>query len=178
MQLAYADANLENVRFRLPPYLQSRRPLPLTPRLGSRSGQHPSLTSSQASVPAPHPRLAAFDCTISTCVGNSELPPLSPCRMALTVSFNDGAHGEIHELLGGSWSRNVTAYADRTDAIVQPFVHKAVVSHVCLCLVVAADGVGAVAVYTVFAAVGSLLLSFIIYTYGADQCVLVTTPAP
>eukprot|EP00903_Cladosiphon_okamuranus_P013119 g12236.t1 len=46
--------------------------------------------------------------------------------MALTVSFNDGAHGEIHELLGGSWSRNVTAYAERTDAIVQPFVHIAV----------------------------------------------------
>ncbi|CAM9919010.1 unnamed protein product, partial [Hapterophycus canaliculatus] len=24
--------------------------------------------------------------------------------MALTNSFNDGAHGEIHELLGGAWS--------------------------------------------------------------------------
>eukprot|EP00752_Nemacystus_decipiens_P013022 g11520.t1 len=46
--------------------------------------------------------------------------------MALTVAFNDGAHGEIHELLGGSWSRNATDYADRTNTIVQPFVHKAV----------------------------------------------------
>ena len=54
--------------------------------------------------------------------------------MALTVAFNDGAHGEIHELLGGSWSRNATAYADKTDTIVQPFVHKAVVSlHLSLC---------------------------------------------
>ena len=49
------------------------------------------------------------------------------CRMELTVSFNEDAHGEIHELLGGSWSRGVTAYADRTNSIVQPFVHKAVV---------------------------------------------------
>lgn len=44
------------------------------------------------------------------------------------MSFNDGAHGEIHELLGGSWSRNATVYADRTNPIVQPFVHQAVVS--------------------------------------------------
>lgn len=57
--------------------------------------------------------------------------------MALTVTFNDGAHGEIHELLGGAWSRNATAYADKTDSIVQPFIHKAVVSlEPCSCLAV------------------------------------------
>ncbi|CAM9942282.1 unnamed protein product [Scytosiphon promiscuus] len=44
--------------------------------------------------------------------------------MALTNSFNDQAHGEIHELLGGAWSREATAYAERTNPIVQPFVHK------------------------------------------------------
>lgn len=74
-----------------------------------------------------HPNLTAFD-HMSLC-GFSTI-----CRMALTVSFNVGAHGEIHELLGGSWSRNVTAYADRTDAIVQPFVHQAVVSAISLLL--------------------------------------------
>ena len=50
------------------------------------------------------------------------------------MAFNDGAHGEIHELLGGSWSRNVTAYADRTSTIVQPFAHLAVVSVILLLL--------------------------------------------
>lgn len=52
-------------------------------------------------------------------------------RMALTESFNDGAHGEIHELLGGAWSLEATAYAERTSDVVQPFVHVAVVSSRC-----------------------------------------------
>ncbi|CAM9975327.1 unnamed protein product [Ectocarpus fasciculatus] len=46
--------------------------------------------------------------------------------MALTESFNEGAHGEIHELLGGAWSLEATAYAERTSDVVQPFVHVAV----------------------------------------------------
>ncbi|CAN0097768.1 unnamed protein product [Ectocarpus sp. 6 AP-2014] len=46
--------------------------------------------------------------------------------MALTESFNDGAHGEIHELLGGAWSSEATAYSERTSDLVQPFVHVAV----------------------------------------------------
>ncbi|CAN0149608.1 unnamed protein product, partial [Hapterophycus canaliculatus] len=35
--------------------------------------------------------------------------------MALTQSFNAGAHGEIHELLGGTWSLQASAYAEETD---------------------------------------------------------------
>lgn len=53
-----------------------------------------------------------------------------PIRMALTESFNAGAHGGIHQLLGGSWSQQVSAYAERTDPIVQPFVHVAVVREI------------------------------------------------
>ena len=50
------------------------------------------------------------------------------CRMGLTEYFNNGGHGDIHPLLGGSWSPESTAYANRTNAIVQPFVHEAKVS--------------------------------------------------
>jgi len=48
-------------------------------------------------------------------------------RMALTESLN-GAHGPIHELLGGSWSMEANAFAKRTSSIVQPFVHQIAVS--------------------------------------------------
>lgn len=48
--------------------------------------------------------------------------------MLLTVELNAGAHGNIHELLGGSWSRESVEYANNTSPIVLPFVHDGVVS--------------------------------------------------
>lgn len=51
--------------------------------------------------------------------------------MSLTEAFSLGGHGDIHMLLGGSWSPEATAYAERADSIVEPFVRKATVSPRC-----------------------------------------------
>lgn len=50
-------------------------------------------------------------------------------RMTLTDAMNAGAHGHIHELLGGSWAAEWTGVANRTDEIIFPFLHSIVVSH-------------------------------------------------
>ncbi|CAM9505077.1 unnamed protein product, partial [Laminaria digitata] len=46
--------------------------------------------------------------------------------MALTVAMNAGAHGHIHELLGGAWSADWHGFYNRTDDIILPFTHIAV----------------------------------------------------
>ena len=43
--------------------------------------------------------------------------------MQQTESFNGGAHGNIHGLLGGTWSAEADEYAAKTPDIVLPFVH-------------------------------------------------------
>ncbi|CAM9905448.1 unnamed protein product, partial [Ectocarpus fasciculatus] len=43
--------------------------------------------------------------------------------MLLTESMNAGAHGHIHELLGGAWSSDWFGFFNRTEEIVLPFVH-------------------------------------------------------
>lgn len=48
-------------------------------------------------------------------------------RMELTEAFNGGAHGNIHGLLGGTWSPEADEYAAVTPYIVIPFVHHAYV---------------------------------------------------
>lgn len=49
-------------------------------------------------------------------------------RMTLTDAMNAGAHGHIHELLGGTWAAEWTGVANRTDEIIFPFLHSVVVS--------------------------------------------------
>ncbi len=51
----------------------------------------------------------------------------------MTAGLSSGGHGGVHALLGGSWSPEATGYAERTDPIVEPFVHMAVVSPRCEC---------------------------------------------
>ena len=48
--------------------------------------------------------------------------------MALTEAFNGGAHGNIHGLLGGTWSPEADVFASQTPYIVIPFVHHTYVS--------------------------------------------------
>eukprot|EP00752_Nemacystus_decipiens_P001330 g1320.t1 len=48
--------------------------------------------------------------------------------MALTEAFNGGAHGNIHGLLGGTWSPEADVYAAETPYIVIPFVHHTYIS--------------------------------------------------
>ena len=48
--------------------------------------------------------------------------------MSLSEAMNEGAHGHIHELLGGAWSENWQGFFNRTDDIILPFTHIAVVS--------------------------------------------------
>ncbi|CAN0490372.1 unnamed protein product [Ectocarpus sp. 8 AP-2014] len=43
--------------------------------------------------------------------------------MLLTESMNAGAHGHIHELLGGAWSSDWSGFYNRTEKIILPFVH-------------------------------------------------------
>lgn len=47
--------------------------------------------------------------------------------MSLTESLNAGAHGHIHELMGGTWSANWHEFRTRTEEIIFPFVHDIVV---------------------------------------------------
>lgn len=49
-------------------------------------------------------------------------------RMELTQSLNAGAHGHIHELMGGTWSKEWNGFVNRTEEIVLPFAHAVVVS--------------------------------------------------
>lgn len=49
--------------------------------------------------------------------------------MSLTEAFNGGAHGNIHGLLGGTWSPEADAYASETPYHVIPFIHHAYVRH-------------------------------------------------
>lgn len=53
--------------------------------------------------------------------------PLMFGRMALTVSLNEGAHGHIHELMGGTWSSEWSGFDERTESIIFPFLHMVVV---------------------------------------------------
>eukprot|EP00904_Undaria_pinnatifida_P005044 jgi/Undpi1/166/HiC_scaffold_1.g00163.m1 len=46
--------------------------------------------------------------------------------MDLTESMNAGAHGHIHELLGGAWSADWHGFFNRTEDIILPFTHIAV----------------------------------------------------
>ncbi|CAM9529630.1 unnamed protein product [Ectocarpus sp. 12 AP-2014] len=48
--------------------------------------------------------------------------------MELTEAFNGGAHGNIHGLLGGTWSPEADEYAAVTPYIVIPFVHHAYIA--------------------------------------------------
>ena len=48
--------------------------------------------------------------------------------MELTVWLNIGAHGHIHELLGGSWSKQATAFAEKKPDVLQIFAHQSTVS--------------------------------------------------
>lgn len=48
--------------------------------------------------------------------------------MQLTEAFNGGAHGNVHGILGGTWSPEADKYASATPNIVIPFVHHAYVS--------------------------------------------------
>ena len=48
--------------------------------------------------------------------------------MELIESFNGGAHGNIHGVLGGTWSPESYEYAAKTPDIVLPFVHQLYVS--------------------------------------------------
>ncbi|CBJ31176.1 putative scytonemin-related tyrosinase [Ectocarpus siliculosus] len=43
--------------------------------------------------------------------------------MLLTESMNAGAHGHIHELLGGAWSSDWSGFYNRTEKIILPFAH-------------------------------------------------------
>lgn len=47
--------------------------------------------------------------------------------MALTAAMNAGAHGHIHELLGGAWSSEWSGFYNRTEEIVLPITHNIVV---------------------------------------------------
>lgn len=49
-------------------------------------------------------------------------------RMLLTEAMNAGAHGHIHELLGGAWSAEWHGFYNRTEFIVMPVTHVIVVS--------------------------------------------------
>lgn len=50
--------------------------------------------------------------------------------MELTEAFNGGAHGNIHGILGGTWSPEAEGFASATPAIVLPFIHHVYVSAV------------------------------------------------
>lgn len=52
--------------------------------------------------------------------------------MSLASAMNDGAHGHIHELLGGTWSRFFHDYPEHTTNVVMPFLHDAVVRYWCV----------------------------------------------
>ena len=56
---------------------------------------------------------------------------IDDCRMSLTEAMNAGAHGHIHELLGGTWAEEWTdlSLTNRTEEIVFPFLHSVVVSY-------------------------------------------------
>ncbi|CAN0176128.1 unnamed protein product, partial [Hapterophycus canaliculatus] len=43
--------------------------------------------------------------------------------MLLTEAMNAGAHGHIHELLGGAWSEEWHGFYNRTEEIVLPITH-------------------------------------------------------
>lgn len=47
--------------------------------------------------------------------------------MLLTESMNAGAHGHIHELLGGAWASEWSGFYNRTEEIVLPMTHIIVV---------------------------------------------------
>lgn len=55
------------------------------------------------------------------------------CRMALTEAFNHQGHGNVHLLIGGSWSPDATAYVNSVDPIVEPFANVAKVSLPSVC---------------------------------------------
>lgn len=60
---------------------------------------------------------------------NLETKPFaSDRRMELAVWLNFGAHGHIHELLGGTWSKQATAFAAKVSDITQLFAHNSTVS--------------------------------------------------
>ncbi|CAM9867117.1 unnamed protein product, partial [Ascophyllum nodosum] len=46
--------------------------------------------------------------------------------MDLTQSLNAGAHGHIHELMGGAWSADWHDFDERTSEIIFPFMHNIV----------------------------------------------------
>lgn len=48
-------------------------------------------------------------------------------RMLLTAAMNAGAHGHIHELLGGVWALEWSGFYERTEEIILPFTHTIVV---------------------------------------------------
>ncbi len=48
--------------------------------------------------------------------------------MELTEAFNGGAHGNIHGIVGGTWSDAAEAFATVTPDIVLPFIHHVYVS--------------------------------------------------
>ncbi len=48
--------------------------------------------------------------------------------MQLTEAFNGGAHGNIHGVVGGTWSAEAEAFAAVTPDIVLPFIHHVYVS--------------------------------------------------
>lgn len=50
--------------------------------------------------------------------------------MELSVWLNSEAHGHIHELLGGTWSKQATAFAANISDITQLFAHNSTVSRV------------------------------------------------
>lgn len=43
--------------------------------------------------------------------------------MDLASALNSEAHGHIHELLGGAWSTQYGAVAERTSGVILPFLH-------------------------------------------------------
>lgn len=47
--------------------------------------------------------------------------------MDLTEAMNNGAHGHIHELLGGVWSADWLGFQEKTSERIFPLVHKIVV---------------------------------------------------
>lgn len=67
-------------------------------------------------------------------------------RVLLSEAMNAGAHGHIHELLGGAWALEWQGFYARTEDIILPFTHTIVVrgrgrgrelnwcSCLCLCL--------------------------------------------
>ena len=69
--------------------------------------------------------------SLQTCyMGKVRLSYASPSsrgRMNLSQSLNAGAHGHIHELLGGSWSADWRGFQEKTSERIFPIVHDIVV---------------------------------------------------